>query len=217
MKVLYYDKHIAVAVKPRAVLSQEGKGANMLSLLSQALGGEFFPVHRLDRETSGVMVYARNPKAAANLSQSIQQGNFKKEYLAVTDSLSIPKDGNMDDFLFFDRGKNKVFPVKKERRGAKHARLSYTLAEENDGLFLFRVFPETGRTHQIRVQFASRKMPLFGDRKYGGKGEGFGLFARLLSFEHPTEKEVLSFSAIPEDLAPWKSFSAPFSEENKKD
>ncbi|MBR4288577.1 MAG: RNA pseudouridine synthase [Clostridia bacterium] len=217
MKLLYYDKHIAVAVKPRGILSQEGKGIHMLSLLSEALGGEFFPVHRLDRETAGVMVYARTQKAAAALSQSIQEGNFKKEYLAVTHILSIPQEGNLEDVLFFDRQKNKVFPVKKERRGAKYARLSYTLAEEKDDLFLFRVFPQTGRTHQIRVQFASRKMPLFGDRKYGGKGEGFGLFAHALSFEHPIEKTPLSFWAIPKDISPWNLFSDYFSSLNKKD
>ncbi len=210
MELLYYDKHIAVAVKPTGVLSQEGKGVHMLSLLSEKLGGDFFPVHRLDRETAGVMVYARTQKAAAGLSQAIQEGSFKKEYLAVTKSLLIPEKGKMEDVLFFDRQKNKVFPVKKERRGAKAARLSYALAEENDGLFLFRVFPETGRTHQIRVQFASRKMPLFGDRKYGGQGEGFGLFACALSFEHPIEKTSLSFSAVPEEVSPWKLFSAPF-------
>lgn len=210
MELLYHDNDIAVAVKPAGVLSQEGKGVHMLSLLSEKLGGVFFPVHRLDRETAGVMVYARNSKAAAALSAAIQEGRFQKEYLAVTGALYLPEEGKMEDVLFFDRQKNKVFPVKKERRGAKVARLSYALAEEKDGLFLFRVFPETGRTHQIRVQFASRKMPLFGDRKYGGQREGFGLFARALSFEHPIKKTALSFSAVPESVSPWNLFSTLF-------
>lgn len=216
MKILYLDEQIAVAVKPAGVLSQEGNGIHMLSLLTDALGGEFFPVHRLDRETAGVMVYARTKKAAAALSQSIQEGKLKKEYLAVTTAFLLPREGEMEDILFFDRGKNKVFPVKKERRGAKKAKLSYILAEEKDGFFLFRVFPETGRTHQIRVQFATRKMPLAGDRKYGGQGEGFGLFARALSFRHPTKNTRLSFVASPEEAEPWNRFSLPFATPDKK-
>ncbi len=215
MKLLYHDEHIAVAIKPEGVLSQEGKGANMLSLLSDALGGEFFPVHRLDRETAGVMVYARTQKAAAALSQAIHQGDFKKEYLAVTGNLLIPENGDMENILFFDRQKNKVFPVKKERRGAKIAKLSYSLAEKTDDAFLFRVFPKTGRTHQIRVQFATRKMPLTGDRKYGGEGEGFGLFARSLTFSHPIDGTALSFSAFPKNILPWKRFSFPFQKMNE--
>ena len=208
MKLLYHDSQIAVAVKPRGVLSQEGNGKNMPSLLAEALGGEIFPVHRLDRETGGVMVFARTKKAAAALSEAIQNGRFKKEYFAVTSAQIGENEGQMDDVLFFDRAKNKVFPVKKERKGAKKARLSYELLEEKNSRFLFRVTPETGRTHQIRVQFASRKMPLEGDRKYGGRAcEGFGLFAHKLSFPHPTKNDEFSFAALPEEEEPWSIFT----------
>lgn len=216
MKLLYYDKDLAIAQKPAGVLSQEGAGANMIALLREALGGEIFPVHRLDRETAGVMVFARTKAAAAALSDAIREGNFKKEYLAVTNALSLPEKGEMRDILFFDRQKNKAFPVKKERRGTKLALLNYELFEERDGLYLFRVFPQTGRTHQIRVQFASRKMPLAGDKKYGGTGEGFGLFARRITFFHPTEKKTVSFSAFPERDALWNRFALCFQEPDEK-
>lgn len=208
MKILYYDEAIAVAIKPGGVLSQDGNGKNMPALLREALGGEIYPVHRLDRETAGVMVFARSAKAAAALSDAIAQRRMKKEYYAVTASLTVPREGTMEDVLFFDRQNNKVFPVKKERSGAKKALLSYALFEEREGKYLFRVFPETGRTHQIRVQFASRKMPLAGDRKYGGTGEGFGLFAAGLSLEHPFEKKPLSFRADPPKEEPWTLFTS---------
>ena len=208
IEILYSDYQIAVAVKPEGVLSQaDEKGReSMLSLLSSQLGGEFYPVHRLDRETAGVMVFARNSTSAAKLGTALQEKRFVKEYLAVLTAEPAEKEGVFEDLLFFDRGRGKVFPVKRMRRGVKDARLRYELIEKKDGLALVRVFPETGRTHQIRVQFASRKMPLYGDRKYGGAGDGFGLFCRSLTFPHPTKKEELTFSATPEKTAPWNLF-----------
>ena len=215
IEILYSDYQIAVAVKPEGVLSQaDEKGReSMLSLLSSQLGGEFYPVHRLDRETAGVMVFARNSTSAAGSGDSmiqkqtaLQEKHFGKEYLAVLTAEPAEKEGVFEDLLFFDRGRGKVFPVKRMRHGVKDARLRYELIEKKDGLALVRVFPETGRTHQIRVQFASRKMPLYGDRKYGGAGDGFGLFCRSLTFPHPTKKEELTFSATPEKTAPWNLF-----------
>ena len=208
IEILYTDAQIAVAVKPAGVLSQaDEKGRDsMLSLLANQLGGEIFPVHRLDRETAGVMVFARNAKAAAALSTALQEKQFTKEYLAVLTAKPEKEADVLEDLLFFDRARGKVFPVKRARRGVKDARLRYELCETKESLSLVRVFPETGRTHQIRVQFASRKMPLYGDRKYGGAGDGLALFCRSLSFLHPTKKELLSFSASPEKLYPWNLF-----------
>ena len=210
LEILYSDEQIAVAVKPAGVLSQaDEKGhESMLSLLSCQIGGEIFPVHRLDRETAGVMVFARTSKAAAALSVALQEKKFVKEYLAILTAKPSEEEGVFEDLLFFDRGKGKVFPVKRARRGVKDAKLSYKLIENSDTLSLVRVFPETGRTHQIRVQFASRKMPLYGDRKYGGTGHALALFCRALSFPHPTTKEILSFSACPPKDLPWSSFEA---------
>lgn len=208
ISVLYTDNEIVVAVKPAGVLSQsDEKGReSILSLLKEKTDGEIYPVHRLDRETAGVMVFAKNSKAAAALSLALQEKRFVKEYLAILTEKPGETAGVLEDLLFFDRGKGKVFPVKRARRGVKEARLRYEFLEEAEGLSLVRVFPETGRTHQIRVQFASRKMPLYGDRKYGGSGNGLALFCHSLSFPHPTSGKELTFSKKPEKQFPWSSF-----------
>ena len=196
MEILFEDKEIIVCIKERGLLSQQGKEdeRTMLTLLKEHTGSEPYPVHRLDKEVGGVMVFAKTQKAAAALSSQVTDRTMQKEYITLAEGCPAEKEGTMEDLLFFDRSKNKSFTVKKERRGVKKASLSYKVLAEKDGLSLLRVALHTGRTHQIRVQLASRKMPIVGDRRYGAPaGETFDLTAKKLEFSHPKTGENMTF------------------------
>lgn len=205
MEILFEDSAVIVAIKPRGVLSQSDKngGESMVTRLCEHTGGEIFPVHRLDKETGGVMVYAKTKKAAASLSRDISKHRFYKEYLALVHGVPQNKSGTLCDLLFHDKAKNKSYVVKRERKGVKKAELYYEVLQsrEEDGekYSLLRVILHTGRTHQIRVQFGSRKMPLAGDRKYGGQDgyKNLGLLSAKLKFFHPETGEELEFT-VPE-------------------
>ena len=193
MKILYEDTQIVVCVKPVGLDSQ----AEVPAALAEALGGEFLPVHRLDKNVGGVMVFARTKDAAGKLSSAIQNGTMVKEYVAMVHG-TPPESGDWEDWLFKDSSKNKVFVVKKERKGVKKARLEFTRLQEGE-TSLVRVRLHTGRTHQIRVQFASRGFPLAGDHKYGAKDGAAApmLYSCRLTF--PWKGKTVSF----EDLPPW--------------
>ena len=165
MEILFQDPGIVVVEKP---VGMDAEHALPQSLTAQ-LGGSFYPVHRLDQNVGGVMVYARTAKAAAELSKQIQAGTFIKEYVAMVHG-QPPQSGDWEDLLFKDSRKNKVFTVKKERAGVKKARLTYTRLREGE-TSLVRVRLYTGRSHQIRVQFSSRGYPLVGDHKYGSRAK----------------------------------------------
>ncbi|MBE6798662.1 MAG: RluA family pseudouridine synthase [Ruminococcaceae bacterium] len=202
---VFEDEHIIVIIKPSGVSSEGGKGENITDLLE--LDEKPLVVHRLDKEVSGLMVLAKNQKAAALLSGQIQNGEFKKEYLAVVEG-EVEERGSLSDLLFHDRQRNKTFVVKKERKGVKEADLDFerlSVSEfEGTPLSKVRIRLHTGRTHQIRVQFGSRKHPVFGDRKYGSSFKGeFCLFSCFLSFNHPLTCEKLCFEARPADIVPW--------------
>ena len=208
MHVYYQDEHLVVACKPYGVLSEEDdKKPNMPALLRELLGCEsIYPVHRLDRTTQGLMVYAKTEEAARRLSRLIRDGGMEKIYLAVIEGVPREPSGELSDLLYFDRKKNKSYVVKRERRGVKRARLLYeTLgtAEHNEkALSLLKIRLLTGRTHQIRVQFASRKMPLVGDRRYGSSvpGDNIALCAHQLRFIHPLTDEEMVFIHRPTDV-----------------
>ena len=213
MKILHEDNSIIVCVKPAGINSQNADGGkDMISLLNAHFEqngdkSKAYPVHRLDRETSGVMVYAKNSKSAAALSKQIEQNTVKKHYYAVVQGSPDEKSGVLKDLLFRDKQKNKTYVVKRERKGVRDASLEYEVIGEAEGKTLLDILLHTGRTHQIRVQFASRKMPLYGDGKYGGGNGKLVLFAHTLEFSHPVSGEKLVFSAKPDtEEFPWNEF-----------
>ena len=194
IKLLYSDNEIAVCLKPLGMDSER----DLPKALKEQLGGEIFTLHRLDKNVGGVMVYARTKRAAADLSRAIQDGTMIKEYRAVVHG-NPPEEGDWTDLLFKDSSKNKVFVVQRERKGVKKARLEFKKIEAYpDATSLVHIRLYTGRTHQIRVQFASRGFPLVGDRKYGAKDEVKApkLFSCRLTF--PYKGKVVSFEEIPD-------------------
>ena len=202
--ILFFDTSIVVCLKPRGILS-EGDGATCMphllaaQLREQGERDTILPVHRLDRETEGLMVFARTPAAAAALSRSILEGTVKKEYLAILCGIPEVEQGRLTDLLFYDRRRGKSFVVDRPRKGVKEAILDYRILKREQGRALVRVSLLTGRTHQIRVQFASRGLPLVGDRRYGAPAEGepLALYACRLSFPHPKTGALLSFDSTP--------------------
>lgn len=192
MEILFSDKDLAVCIKPVGMDAEQ----EVPTALKEQLGGEIFTIHRLDQNVGGVMVYARTKKAAATLSQLIQNGQMIKEYLAIVHG-SVPQNADWEDLLFKDSRKNKVFVVKRQRAGVKKARLEYTKLSGNDLSSLVRIRLHTGRSHQIRVQFASRGFPLVGDRKYGARDDASApmLYSCCISF--PYNEKPLSFASMP--------------------
>lgn len=195
--ILFQDECLAVCLKPPGTLSQDGPGGSLPSMLREQLGCGIFPVHRLDREAGGVMVYAKTSRAAGALSQEIAQGRFQKRYLCVTQGAPEDSEGIYRDLLLHDKARNKSFVVGRMRGGVKEASLEYQTLSVQDGQALVSVRLHTGRTHQIRVQFASRGTPLLGDRKYGGGEGALMLWSCALGFYHPKKGSLLTFTAPP--------------------
>lgn len=205
--ILYRDSHVVVCVKPSGVVSQDAGENSMPQRIKDQLGTDYVAVvHRLDREVGGVMVYALSRKAAAELSQSIQNRTLRKRYLAVLCGTPDEKETALEDLLYHDKQRNKTYVVSRERKGVKPARLSYKLLQTVSGQSLVDVHLDTGRTHQIRVQFSSRKLPLAGDRKYGGLAGPMGLWSWGLVFPHPITGKTMAFSEFPPRTPPWDAF-----------
>ena len=189
MEILYQDKEIVVCVKPVGVSSEDGDNT-LPALLRKELGGEIFPLHRLDLNVGGVMVYARTKTAAARLSKAIQDGAMVKEYRCLVHG-APPQSGDWQDLLWKDSSKNKVFVVKRMRKGVKNARLEFQRLTEGE-TSLVHVRLHTGRSHQIRAQFASRGFPLVGDHKYGSRDEATApmLYSCRITFPHQGKIQV---------------------------
>ena len=208
-EILYRDSALAVCLKRPGLLSEEG---GMPALLREALGGEIYCVHRLDKAVGGVMVYARTKEASAALSAAAARGALEKEYLAVVQGVPTEERGTLRDLLYHDAARNKSYVVTRARRGVREAVLDYRLlgsaAYEGAALSALRIVLHTGRSHQIRVQFASRGLPLVGDGKYGAslRGGALALWSASLGFPHPLTGEKLRFSAPPPEAFPWDLF-----------
>ena len=192
MELLYSDREVVVCVKPVGLDSEK----EVPDALREALGGEVFPIHRLDKNVGGCMVYARTRQAAAALSRAVQEGTMVKEYVAMVHG--TPEEaGDWEDLLWKDSAKNKVFVVKRQRKGVKNARLEYRRLTDGDPS-LVRIRLHTGRSHQIRVQFASRGYPLLGDHKYGARDNCPApmLFSCALTF--PYRGKEYHFETLPD-------------------
>ena len=191
VEILYSDSSLAVCIKSVGMDSEK----EVPQALQALLGGQIFPIHRLDQNVGGVMVYARSKSAAAALSQAVQAGTMVKEYVALVHG-TPPEMGDWTDLLWKDSQKNKVFVVKRERKGVKQARLEFRRISSGE-TSLVHIRLHTGRSHQIRVQFSSRGYPLVGDHKYGARDDVPApmLFSCRISFPYLGENKV--FEAYP--------------------
>ncbi len=206
MEILFADGALLVCVKPSGVLSTDEPGG-VPELAREALGdtsADLRTVHRLDRAAAGLMVLARTARAASLLSAQIREGGFEKEYLAVVHGLT-PEKGELRDLLVRDKARKMSFVTDAPGKGVQEARLCFETVEQGEGLSLVHIRLDTGRTHQIRVQFASRGFPLWGERKYSTLGDAgeLALFSCALGFTHPETGERLRFETEPPACAPW--------------
>ena len=220
--VLYEDNHIIVVVKPHNMPTQEdsSKDRDLLTAIKDYIKtkydkpGEAFVglVHRLDRPTAGVMVFAKTSKAAARLTEQMKEGEFEKKYLAVVVGTPRDRRSRLTNYLVKDEANNMVKIAPAMIEGAKKAVLDYNTLESAGQISLVDVKLITGRSHQARVQLMGIGCPIYGDAKYGGdslkKGANLALFAYSLRFVHPTTKEIMAFKVFPPvENSPWKFFN----------
>ena len=186
IEILYEDAGIIVCIKPRGMISEAGGLPDALE--TQTGAAKIYCVHRLDRDVSGVMVCAKDSQSAGKIRL------LEKEYLAVTEGIPTPPRGEMHDLLFHDRARNKTYVVTRKRAGVKEASLSYEVQAEGGDFCLVKLLLDTGRTHQIRVQLASRHCPICGDGKYGAKTKGaIALLCRRIDLLHPATGKKMTF------------------------
>lgn len=213
MELIYQDSSIVVCVKPAGVLSTDEPGG-VPELARAALGepqGCVRTVHRLDRVVSGLMVLARTPEAASQLSRQIREQRFQKEYLAVVHGCPQEPEGTFRDLLRRDRSERKTYVTELPGKDVQEAVLTYWLLERSGSLSRVRIRLQTGRTHQIRAQFSSRGLPLVGDRKYSLLDDGcpIALWSHSLAFCHPATGAPMTFRLDPPPIYPWTAFLQP--------
>lgn len=205
MEIIYCDEWIAVCVKPARVLSTDEPGG-MPELVRQALGtDDVRTVHRLDRVVSGLMVLARSAEAASELSRQIREGQFQKEYLAVVHGHPDRDEGMLRDLLLRNKQERKTYIVTEPAKGVQEAILTYQVKVKTDAMTRVQIQLQTGRTHQIRAQFAGRNLPLVGDRKYSLLEDDceIALWSYRLAFMHPKTGEPMDFVLEPPAVYPW--------------
>ena len=210
MNIIYLDEDIIVCVKPQRVLSTDETGG-VPQLVREALGdptADVRTVHRLDRVVGGLMVLARNCAAASELSRQIREDEFQKEYLAVIHGVPDEASGRLEDLLYRDKARKMTMVATEPGKGVLPASLRYRVLDARDGVSKVRIQLETGRTHQIRVQFASRGMPLVGERKYSTREDDceIALWSCRLGFAHPATGQPMEFELEPPDTCPWNCF-----------
>lgn len=207
MKIIHHTAEYVVVCKAAGEDSEH----DLPGLLAEQNGdraADYYVVHRLDKAASGLLVLARDRQTAGELSRQLTENRLRKSYLCVVPGVPEPASGEMQDLLYKDKMKQKMFPVKRKRAGVKEASLTYRVLETQTSLALVEVELQTGRFHQIRCQFAARKLPLVGDGKYGSRVRSphLALFCRTLSFYDPKEKKELCFTAAPPAEFPWEIF-----------
>ena len=210
MQIVFKDNDIVVCIKPQRVLSTDEPGG-VPELVRQALGNpqaDVRTVHRLDRVVGGLMVLARNAQAASELSRQIREDQFEKEYTAVVHGRPEEMEGKFFDLLLRDKARKMTMVVSKPGKDVQPASLGYWMLGEHDGMSKVRIKLETGRTHQIRVQFASRGLPLVGERKYSTLEDDceIALWSSKIGFSHPVTGEKMEFKLDPPGIYPWNCF-----------
>lgn len=206
MDICWMDRDVIVCVKPAGILSTDEPGG-VPDLLREKLGdpaADIRTVHRLDRAVSGLMLLARGKEAASALSRQIREGGFEKEYLAVVHGMP-PKNGELRDFLLRDKARKMTFVVSEVAKGVQEAVLDYEVRGRGEDMSLVRIRLHTGRTHQIRIQFASRGFPLYGERKYCPDPDDcpLALWSHRIVFIHPTTDSRMCFELPPPAVWPW--------------
>ena len=210
MELVYVDDSLVVCVKPPRVKSTDEPGG-VPELVREALGNpkaDVRTVHRLDQVVSGLMVLARTEQAASELSRQIRDREFEKEYLAVVHGCPEAEQGTLTDLLYRDKARRMTMVATEMAKGVQEAVLDYWVQGRTKDMTKVRILLHTGRTHQIRVQFASRGMALVGERKYSTLGDEceIALWSHRIAFTHPTTGEKMDFRMEPPQIYPWDQF-----------